>query len=70
LSISESRSKFQGKKLSTIESTGAAQSITFSTFSTYSRFTFLDNIDFLRTYSSIPSSQSHISVQTGKYALY
>ena len=50
LSISESRIKFQGTNLPTIQSTGAAKSNNFSTFSTYSHFIFLDYIDILRTY--------------------
>jgi hypothetical protein len=68
LSLSESRSKFHDT--TSIQSTGTAKCNNFSTFSTYSDFTYLVNIEILRTYSSITSSQSHTHVHTRKHIFY
>jgi hypothetical protein len=64
VSLLESRSQFQCTTSITYTDFAYSQMYYFSTISKYSDFTHCVNIDILRTYSSLPSSQSHIHVHT------
>jgi hypothetical protein len=67
LSLSQPRGKFQGTHLIKYTVYTYNQIHYFSTFSKYDALIYLVYIDILRTYSSAPSSESHVHVHKQKY---